>query len=236
MESPPPTSAHSQVLFRPNTVFSITSTLYGTSDIGQFYSGIDNIAMQESAIDCDLSAPDSPSGSLARTLSRRRRSTMPGAPPASHVVVTLPHPLCFPAINSIANMEEAVIEDMAIETQPDGGSLAQVAVRAVAARVMCVQAAACSGGWAGGIGALVLCYCLSRLSALDDGHIYWEWGCGGCGGAEQPRGNSTGLLPSGSTPPPPTHTHTHTHMLAAPCTYGDPEPVWAAPLQGRTQN
>ena len=34
-----------EVLFRPNTVFTITSTLYGTSEIGQFYSGIDNIAM-----------------------------------------------------------------------------------------------------------------------------------------------------------------------------------------------
>jgi hypothetical protein len=47
-----------------------------------------------------------------------------------------------------------------------------------------------------------------------------------------------------------THTHTHTHLLHCGgvegpgaavcwqhlCTYGDPEPVRAAPLQGRTQN
>ena len=36
-----------EVLFQPNTTFHITSTLYGTSDIGQFYSGVDNIALSE---------------------------------------------------------------------------------------------------------------------------------------------------------------------------------------------
>ena len=36
-----------EVLFRPNTLFTISSTLYGTSDIGQFYSGVDNVAMEE---------------------------------------------------------------------------------------------------------------------------------------------------------------------------------------------
>ena len=36
-----------EVLFQPNTVFSITSTLQGSSDIGQFYSQIDNVAMEE---------------------------------------------------------------------------------------------------------------------------------------------------------------------------------------------
>ena len=36
-----------EVLFPPNTSFRITSTLYGTSDIGQFYSFTDNIAMEE---------------------------------------------------------------------------------------------------------------------------------------------------------------------------------------------
>ena len=37
-----------EALFRPNTVFTITSTLRGTSnEIAQFYSKVDNIAMQE---------------------------------------------------------------------------------------------------------------------------------------------------------------------------------------------
>ena len=36
-----------EVLFPPNTTFHITSTLFGTSDIGQFYSGVDNIALVE---------------------------------------------------------------------------------------------------------------------------------------------------------------------------------------------
>ena len=36
-----------EVLFRPNTLFTITSTLYGTSEIGKFYSDVDNIAMAE---------------------------------------------------------------------------------------------------------------------------------------------------------------------------------------------
>ena len=44
--SSPPAPA-SQVLIRPNTVFTITQTLYKTSDIGSFYSGVDNIGMSE---------------------------------------------------------------------------------------------------------------------------------------------------------------------------------------------
>ena len=36
-----------EVIFRPNTVFEITATLYGASDIGQFYAQVDNIAMAE---------------------------------------------------------------------------------------------------------------------------------------------------------------------------------------------
>ena len=36
-----------EVIFRPNTVFEITSTLYGTSEIGEFYASVDNIAMVE---------------------------------------------------------------------------------------------------------------------------------------------------------------------------------------------
>ena len=54
-----------EVLFRPNTVFTITSTLYGRSDIGQFYSGIDNIAMVEVGARPQTSAagaPDQPFG------------------------------------------------------------------------------------------------------------------------------------------------------------------------------
>ena len=31
----------------PQTVFEITSTLYGSSDIGRFYAPIDNVAMRE---------------------------------------------------------------------------------------------------------------------------------------------------------------------------------------------
>ena len=37
-----------EVLFRPNTAFEITSTLFGNTDIGQFYSSVDNIAMRVS--------------------------------------------------------------------------------------------------------------------------------------------------------------------------------------------
>ena len=39
------------MLFRPSTLFQITSTLYGHTDIGKFYSNehIDNVAMEESA-------------------------------------------------------------------------------------------------------------------------------------------------------------------------------------------
>ena len=38
-----------EVLFLPNTTFEITSTLFGATDIGQFYSRVDNIAMAECA-------------------------------------------------------------------------------------------------------------------------------------------------------------------------------------------
>ena len=37
-----------EVLFRPNTTFQISSTLFGNTDIGQFYSSVDNIAMRVS--------------------------------------------------------------------------------------------------------------------------------------------------------------------------------------------
>ena len=52
-----------EVLFPPNTTFSITSVLQGSSDIGQFYSRIDNIAMEE--LEKVDSAPGSPGKLLA---------------------------------------------------------------------------------------------------------------------------------------------------------------------------
>jgi len=36
-----------EVLFLPNTAFEITTTLFGATDIGQFYCRVDNIAMEE---------------------------------------------------------------------------------------------------------------------------------------------------------------------------------------------
>ena len=46
---------------------------------------------------------------------------------SSHVVVTLPENLCYPAINTLANMPNAVVDD--VKVQPyEGRSVAQVHV------------------------------------------------------------------------------------------------------------
>ena len=55
---------HLQVLFRPNTVFEVNSTLYSASEIGQFYSGIDNIAMSEVTFSTANPSPPAPCGNL----------------------------------------------------------------------------------------------------------------------------------------------------------------------------
>lgn len=53
-KQPPPPGA-----CPPNSVFLITSTMFGASDIGQFYSSIDNIAMEQ------VDPQDVPTGAAA---------------------------------------------------------------------------------------------------------------------------------------------------------------------------
>ena len=49
---------------------------------------------------------------------------------SSHVVVTLPEELCYPAINTLANMPNAVVDD--VKVQPyEGRTVAQVHVHAL---------------------------------------------------------------------------------------------------------
>ena len=117
-----------QVLFRPNTVFEITHTLFGDTDIGQFYSFVDNIAMTEllNPADQALDTPRAPGfpGSL-------RHPSVAGLPPgSSHISVTLPDSLFFSILNVLANADTALMESPQIETRSEGGGTAHVVLLA----------------------------------------------------------------------------------------------------------
>jgi Zn ribbon nucleic-acid-binding protein len=117
-----------EVLFRPNTVFSVISTLYGQSDIGQFYSCIDSIAMRESSATVGALRP---SGSCPRD---------------SHVVVAVvPPQLWRPTIDHIRAMDGAVVTSVDFEHDETGLSTAQVRLAAdPSVPVKCAVTPACS--------------------------------------------------------------------------------------------
>ena len=115
-----------EVLFRPNTVFEITSTLYGTSDIGQFYSGIDNISMAERTISTSVPGATAPPDASAC----RRRSSLcgaapvfnlpPTAPGADMVIVTLPAQRMMHVLTSLAYCPDLAIDT--VHTYEDDGT------------------------------------------------------------------------------------------------------------------
>ena len=103
-----------EVLFRPNTVFEISCTLYGTTDIGQFYSGIDNISMVE------LTAATLPTGLVPEAVHGTRDLTNTWVPPAvvpqpsggKRVVVDLPADWVYAFLTQLANHEDLRIDSL----------------------------------------------------------------------------------------------------------------------------
>ena len=110
-----------QVLFRPNTVFEITSTLYGTSDIGQFYSGIDNISMAERTVSI-TSGKSASAGDLASPDPSDRRQSLCSLPPVFHmpssvpgtetIIVTVPTSKMTNVLTSLAQTQDLVIDSL----------------------------------------------------------------------------------------------------------------------------
>ena len=106
-----------EVLFRPNTLFTITSTLYGTSDIGQFYfTHVDNIAMSEREV---AAAPALREGSDIAGHAGLFSHLDPDPSAAAHVMLSLHDGLHFPVLNLLANSEFAVVDDVNSGTHGD---------------------------------------------------------------------------------------------------------------------
>ena len=98
-----------EVLFRPNSTFTITSTLYGTSDIGQFYACVDNIAMSQTADvgPADKGGPSKQVGIYT--------SCQPPASDTSQIVVNVPNRFFYPMLTSLANTRELLVDDVTVE-------------------------------------------------------------------------------------------------------------------------
>ena len=101
-----------EVIFRPNTVFEITSTLYGHSEIGEFYASVDNIAMVELTSAADAAAgPD------------------PNAPEVTYIGMTLNTRLSYALLNLLANSPVAIVESLETRNDPQGGLAARLTLR-----------------------------------------------------------------------------------------------------------
>ena len=92
-----------EVLFRPNTVFQITSTLYGSSDIGQFYSCIGNIAMtdlsgRQAQAHAPAQVPSAPIGSGGTVIPAPANGT-------ARVVVDLPKGMVRGLLDGLEGLE-----------------------------------------------------------------------------------------------------------------------------------
>ena len=111
-----------EVLFRPNTAFEITSTLLGTSDIGQIYASIDNIA----TLELPDAAHRSPSPDQPLKPSPRGSPRPLSAPGSGQVVVELPGQHLCSVLTHLSTMEEFLIEDVDWQTASGAVSLAYV--------------------------------------------------------------------------------------------------------------
>ena len=107
------------MLFRPNTEFAITSTLYGTSDIGQFYSCIDNIAITDLS-SAAAQAAKPPPGTTAPGPARPPPCVARAAPGATHVVVEVPEDMFCEFLTCFANLEPFTLASVVTDTDPAG--------------------------------------------------------------------------------------------------------------------
>ena len=119
------------MLFRPNTMFEITSTLYGASEIGQFYSGTDNIAMMELTGAAATLAPDPSAGALtAATGAAPSGRAIPraGLPNADRILLDVPRDFFFPMLNVLTGADAVAADILEVRDGDGEGKFAQVVV------------------------------------------------------------------------------------------------------------
>ena len=121
-----------EVLFRPNTVFEIKSTLYGASEIGQFYSGIDNIAMTELTVRTTLAPDAGPAKPGARARSSSLREVLPdiqfprASPDIGRILVDVPMDYFMPMLTTLASVRDVCIDELQTSHDPESGHTAHV--------------------------------------------------------------------------------------------------------------
>ena len=104
-------------------MFQITSTLYGASEIGQFYSGTDNIAMTE--LTCTAACPPP----LPGAADAGARVHVPrGRPGADHILLEVPQDFFFPMLHVLACTEAVAADVVDVQDAPGDGKFAQVVV------------------------------------------------------------------------------------------------------------
>ena len=108
------------MLFQPNTVFRIRSNVFQDTDIGEFYKCVDTIAMEELTTarrdGFDSGTPALPLGHDVSSLPLD----------LSHVSLVLPNGLYFHVLNTLANVQEAVVETVQTQQRTGGGAYAQM--------------------------------------------------------------------------------------------------------------
>ena len=119
-----------EVLFRPNTIFEIT--LYGTSDIGQFYASVDNIAMVERPEcppkgGCTAPVPGLPSSAAMPALSHLHVSEADAA--AAHIILTVDSGLQHMVLDHVESLHFACVDYVEMH-QEEQSFVAHMAVRA----------------------------------------------------------------------------------------------------------
>ena len=102
-----------EVLFRPNTVFRIDSTLYQSSDIGQFYCSVDNLVMTEiPGLSCATDVP----------LDTARELLLPTSLAASatngmtDIMISVPPELFYPLLSDLQHLPSTQLQQLDVQT------------------------------------------------------------------------------------------------------------------------
>ena len=113
-----------EVLFRPSTLFKITSTLYGHTDIGRFYSNehIDNVAMEESA-PVAVRVPNAAAAAPLLPAPARH-------PESSNILLQVPHALAYAAVCHLSHLPNTDVECIELVDMQDSAISGRVVLTA----------------------------------------------------------------------------------------------------------
>ena len=121
-----------EVLFLPQTVFEITSTLYGSSDIGRFYAPIDNVAMRE-AVGRAAGPPPPVAGSSGAPVPPPPAPYPPrldARPDSSGITLYVPRSCFVPSMDIVAR--EFDVESTDVQQLSGGNAYAELVVAPLA--------------------------------------------------------------------------------------------------------